>query len=534
MPTPPVGILFKGFAMTVGVLTLLGSLAAGGPTAPGPVPVPGMGPPAGVAGVGMPGGMAHPLPAGAPVMMPTPQPGMGLPVPAPVLAARVLAPKGVRVTIYPGSPLARMYDAPAVIGFRPGYVYRLELANLPYHPGKVLYPEVEVRGTLVPRAGMKYMDWPTPLLFTQADIERALTGSVITKAVYLEDPEKAIPAEFGLAAPVELTAGSEEEAIKEAVANGRLVAVVRLGNKVPDPNWLLATAVDGTILPPGEKFLRAPVVPPTIPYYACPLYDPLLGPKGPKEECFVDGGDRGDPLGIGPHGRLGGLNPTDVGVEYTMAGRRRVTTSNVVCLCVPRFVIQRAELVPGGFNVPIILAGTVGASGLQGIRDRHAAMAEVGAERPAGFAARQRPKAYIGRLGSAFFLGASRPSVVGQIEGVAVTGAVVEPEVLTAYPSACPLTVTKSVDAPGPVESGAEVTFTIRYVNTGNKPISDVVVSDSLSGRLEYVPGSAQTDRAANLSVAANEVGSVVVRWDLPGVILPGQGGTVKFRAKVR
>jgi hypothetical protein len=25
-----------------------------------------------------------------------------------------------------------------------------------------------------------------------------------------------------------------------------------------------------------------------------------------------------------------------------------------------------------------------------------------------------------------------------------------------------------------------------------------------------------------------------VVRWELPGVLLPGQGGTVRFRAKVR
>ena len=78
------------------------------------------------------------------------------------------------------------------------------------------------------------------------------------------------------------------------------------------------------------------------------------------------------------------------------------------------------------------------------------------------------------------------------------------------------------------------MTFTIRYLNTGNKPISDVVVNDSLSGRLEYVRGSNQSDRAANFSASANDAGSVVVRWELPGVILPGQGGTVKFKAKVR
>lgn len=510
--------------MNVGLLTLLGSLAVAAPTtAPGAVPAPGSGPPAGVAGVGVP-----------PLLAPFPQPGMGLPVPAPLLAARVIAPPGVRVTVYPGAPGARVSDTPALLGLRPGYVYRMELSNLPYFPGRVLYPEVEVRGVLVPRAGMRYMDWPAPLVFTARDIERALDGAVITKAIYLEDPERAIPAEFGLNNPVELPAGTEDEAVKEAVANGRLVAVVRLGNKIPTPDWLRATAVDGTILAPGEKYLRTPVVPPTIPYYACKFYDPILGPKGPKEECFIDGGDKGDPLGIGPGGRLGGLNPTDVGVEFTVGGKRRVTTSNVVCLCVPRYVIRRVELVPFGVNVPITIAGHESVTALQLARERLAAMAETGREKPVGFAGRSRPMGYVGRVGTAFYIGTSRPSVVGQVEGVAVVGVVVEPEELTAYPTFCPLTVTKSVDPAGAVQSGDVVTFTLRYVNSGTKPISDLVVSDSLSGRLEFVPGSAQSDRAANFAAGDNEAGSVVVRWDLPGVLLPGQGGVVKFRAKVR
>ena len=63
---------------------------------------------------------------------------------------------------------------------------------------------------------------------------------------------------------------------------------------------------------------------------------------------------------------------------------------------------------------------------------------------------------------------------------------------------------------------------------------SDVVISDSLSARLEYITGSAQTDRPANFTAAENEVGSVIVRWDLPGSLLPGQSGTIKFKAKVR
>lgn len=487
--------------MNVGLYTLVGSLAVGGAADhPGPV---------------------KPL------------------VPAPVLAAKVMAPPGVRVTANPGSPLARMADAPAVYGLRPGYVYRFELSNLPYQPGKVLYPEVEVRGVLVPRNGLKYMDWPAPVSFTQGDIDKVLAGGVITKVVYLEDPAKAIPAEVLPNGPVELPADTEGQAVKEAFANGRPVLVVRLGNKVPPPEYLAATALPGTVLLPGEQHLKAPPVPPVLPYAVCKLYDPILGPKFPEEECLPDGGDTADPLGIGPGGRLGGLNPTDVGVEYSTPDSRggtarRVTTSNVVCLCVPRFVARRVDVLPGGFDVPTSLAANTGGAGLQGVRDRQAAMAAIGREKPVGFVGAERPLAYVGRVGTAFFVGSSRPSVIGQVEGVAVNAVVVEPEVLNAYPTLCPLTVTKSVDPPSGVKPGDVVTFTIRFVNTGSKPVSDLVVSDSLSGRLEYVPGSQQSDRAANFSAGANEVGSEVVRWELPGTLQPGQGGVVKFRAKVR
>jgi uncharacterized repeat protein (TIGR01451 family) len=94
--------------------------------------------------------------------------------------------------------------------------------------------------------------------------------------------------------------------------------------------------------------------------------------------------------------------------------------------------------------------------------------------------------------------------------------------------------VTKVVDPPGPKQSGEVVTITIRYANTGAKEASDLVVSDSLSARLEYVPGSAQTDRPANFTAAENEAGSVLLRWELPGTLLPGQAGTIRFKAKVR
>ncbi|QJW97316.1 DUF11 domain-containing protein [Frigoriglobus tundricola] len=477
---------------------------------------------------------ARPLAAPRPADLYAVQPGEGLPVPAPLVAAKFLTPKDVRVTAYPGTTLSRVYPAPAAMGLRPGYVYRFELSNLPYHPGEALYPEVEVRGTLVPRPGMKYMDYPIPLAFPQADIEKALKGVLVTKVIYLEDPEKALPAEVGRDTPVELPDGTDAEAVRAALANGRLMAIVRLGNRKPTADLLRTYVTDGTILLPGEKYLKAPTKGPVLPFAAQPMYDPLLGPKGPKEECFVDGGDKGDPLGIGPSGQLAGLNATDVGVEYTIGGRRRVTTSNEVCICSPRYMIRRAEVVPGGYDHHQALAGSVAATAPGVVKERQTAMVGIGLVRPGAFEGQVKASAFVGKVGASFFIGSERPLVVGQVEGVKVTGALVEPEQLTAFPTLCPLTVTKSVDPPGPKEPGEVVTITIKYLNSGGKAVSDVVISDSLSGRLEYLTGSAASDRPANFTAAENEVGSVVVRWELPGTILPGQSGTVKFKAKVR
>ncbi len=523
--------------MKARTLTLLGALAISQSGAPGqPLPVPSQGPPAGVARIGpmSPGALPTQLPPPRPDLAALMQPGMGAPIPAPLVATKFLVPKDVRVTAFPGTPMSRMYDATSVFGLRPGYIYRFELSNLPFYPGKSIYPEIEVRGTLVPRPGMKYMDYPIPVTLSVADIEKVMSGAVITKVIYLEDPDKALPAEVRPNAPVELPDGTDQVAIKAAIDNGRLMAIVRVGNLKPTAEQLKPFAVDGTILLPGEKYLKAPAMPPMLRFLACPLYDPILGPKGPKEECFVDGGDKEDPLGIGPFGRLGGLNPTDVSVEYTTGGQRKVTTSNVVCICAPRFMIRRVELLPSGFDIRLALAGNVGALGTGALKDRAAPMVDIALTRPGAVQGNVRPSAYIGKVGLAFYLGSNRPLVVGQVEGVKVTGALVEPEQLTAFPTLCPLLVTKTVDPPGPKEPGEIVTITIKYSNTGAKAVSDLVVSDSLSARLEYIPGSAQTDRPANFTASENEVGSVVVRWELPGILLPGQTGTVKFKAKVR
>jgi uncharacterized repeat protein (TIGR01451 family) len=81
---------------------------------------------------------------------------------------------------------------------------------------------------------------------------------------------------------------------------------------------------------------------------------------------------------------------------------------------------------------------------------------------------------------------------------------------------------------------GDIVTFTLQYSNPAGAPVSDVVVSDSLTGRLEYIPGSAQSDRPATFTTQGNEAGSLILRWQLTGDLKPGEVGTVTFQTRIR
>ena len=196
--------------------------------------------------------------------------------PAPILATRVLAPAGTLVNFRPGTAAAPV-AAPAAAGLRPGYRYVLELSHLPTHPGRKLYPDVEVTGSLVPRASLNVLDFPTPILISQGDIDLALAGAMVTKVVYLEDPTKAVPVDSTPDRPLEFTELTVSDAVTAARESGRPVLIVRIGDRAPEPGDLQRIEIPGTVFLPGEP-LAAAASAPVGPCVPVPLYDPILGP----------------------------------------------------------------------------------------------------------------------------------------------------------------------------------------------------------------------------------------------------------------
>jgi uncharacterized repeat protein (TIGR01451 family) len=130
-------------------------------------------------------------------------------------------------------------------------------------------------------------------------------------------------------------------------------------------------------------------------------------------------------------------------------------------------------------------------------------------------------------------------AVVGRVKGLELIRGVVETRECEAacgeapLPPGKPLCVYKWADRQE-AQIGDVVTFTIKYSNQGGQPITDVAVSDSLTGRLEYVAGTAESSRDAVFTTEANEAGSLILRWEVAGVLQPGQGGVVRFQARIR
>jgi uncharacterized repeat protein (TIGR01451 family) len=516
-----------------------------------------------------------------------PLPPLPMSAPAPLLYVRLMGPPSLQATIYQGPPPGRVFDIPFIMGLRPGYLYRLQLSGIPDRPALSLYPTLEVIGALQIPPKCRSCDHPATVEITERDIHCVLAGGVITKVVYLEDPCKAVPVATEAHQPLEFDVPPTKDPLAEASCHGRPVLILRLGQRQATPLELAHQTVPGTMLLPNDKFLPPAACKPMLPGSPFPLPDP-------HEECLRDGGDCGYPLGIGPGGRLGGLDPGDTAAEYTnCCGERRVVTSNCVCICVPRFIVVRGEIQPAGYETVVELAGhravekqiqvevrqpsqeTHQNAQVESVRGQLRPSVNVGVEvlvplvkvQPLNAIELEIGPFSLVNLEALHLLKAEQitrmlrqiefaqelyqiygiqkleqvvgPQVVGQVQGLGIISSVQ----ITRELSLCcceapclpdkPLVLCKWVDCKE-AHIGDVVTFYLKYSNHGGKPITEVAVSDSLTGRLEYVPDSARSNRDAVFTLQSNEVGSTILRWEVSGRLLPGQSGVVSFQARIR
>lgn len=121
-----------------------------------------------------------------------------------------------------------------------GQTYRLKLENLPLHPGRECYPTVEIIDRTYPPAGMEKR-FPVPIVFNEDDIRLAMDGMYVTRVVYVEDPQQAIPGAQKPGEQLWHDAGPNANPLEVADQLGRPIAIVRMGGRIPDesqgPDW---------------------------------------------------------------------------------------------------------------------------------------------------------------------------------------------------------------------------------------------------------------------------------------------------------
>ena len=532
-----------------------------------------------------------------------------------------------------------------------GRTYRMRVTDVPGLPaGTTLYPSVELVDRLHPPFGLESA-FPLPVSVTEREARLAADGVLVTKVIYLEDPEIAPVTE--VLGPLRRTdLDPNDDPLTAAEIRGRVIAIVRLGGRVPDARFpepafygtggpvFQAPAADPNlpVLPPltdptGVEPVgytasprlpgcpQLPGCPPggcpagACPDPSCPTGCPTDGPAGcppgairvapvppvvpfhrgfvldatlpapfcpadvrPRDEYLCDGGDRLRPAGV----TLGGLDPEDAVVRYTdSCGEVEVLATNRVCIYAPRFAevrtffgivnetryretaglsrtaaataaaidiptgALRQDVRPDAARVRSRVSGLIAESPYSALSDVLRRQENVRIVEPlrvrVGDAANLRVGVSSAELAersdaAQVWTRADNPVIFFRGEGTAVAVNAVQPQVIVGLEDhGRPgfLCVRKLADrvfaAPGDV-----VTFTITLENAGQKPLTDVVVLDNLTPRLEYVEGSAESTLPGRVEVTPNGEGSGIVRFVLENPLAGGEGGSLTFQTRVR
>ncbi len=319
-----------------------------------------------------------------------------------------------------------------------------------------------------------------------------------------------------------------------------------------------------------------------LPYAAYPPWSPdAIRQPWPRDEYLRDGGDRHMPAGVGREWQVYGVEMEDAVAHYdTLDGRRIVEPSNEVYIYSPRFgavrqvvglMANEQKVAARGVTEDVALSKPAHTQ-LVGSTTKNIQLGdEIGARPTQAFVTRQGDGAISTAVGPRSFQNDYKP-----YENVAVirTGKFEGAESLRLAKSAQAAVswnetqmVQAIINLQGPMTAvqdeklesvynvkfegkpalrlikvastafanpGEEVWFTLRFDNLGSETIGNVTILDSLSTRLEYVPGSAQCSREAAFSTQPNEGDSSVIRCELKDPLEAGQGGVIRFCCRVR
>ena len=81
---------------------------------------------------------------------------------------------------------------------------------------------------------------------------------------------------------------------------------------------------------------------------------------------------------------------------------------------------------------------------------------------------------------------------------------------------------------------GEIIEFTLRFDNVGSELIGNVTILDDLTGRLEFLPGTAVASLQSGFAPQPNSSGSFTLRFEITDPLAPGDFGVIQFQCRVR
>jgi uncharacterized repeat protein (TIGR01451 family) len=169
-----------------------------------------------------------------------------------VQPVKLMLPEKTIVSTWQGSWVDCEYADPTV-ATSIGPIYQVRIKGEFRTRSFDLFPTLEMVSCLNPPAELQ-LRFPVLVAISEDDIEQALAGRLVTKVIYVENPETALPYRQlcnGQQAFFDVT--DLEDPIKTASRLGRPIAILRLGTRQPsdeEMSYSSATAIPLTVFPP--------------------------------------------------------------------------------------------------------------------------------------------------------------------------------------------------------------------------------------------------------------------------------------------
>jgi hypothetical protein len=161
-------------------------------------------------------------------LQPGPRPESMLPLR--VQPVQIDGPPGLKIAIETAGGWSASQPAPLRMGLVINRPYRLRLTGIPGREGEELYPSLRLLAKLATPPGMAWR-FPVEVVIEQDDLDKALAGSFVRRAVYVSCEAEAPPAAWFDVQP-------GDDCLAVAATLGDPVAEVVLGNRVPAPGAL--------------------------------------------------------------------------------------------------------------------------------------------------------------------------------------------------------------------------------------------------------------------------------------------------------